>query len=211
MQTTADGSEIEPYDVDPKDWTSSEPVRLLSSMGVSGAPSALEPALAFGTRSSMRASELVNIGIHTRLVLSNWSEVGRFYGYIVDCEKIDTRCDKRADYWSIGWAIGFSSAEVGWDMMFKAEGPNRPWVSVGTTFVIFSDGSGFGEDGRASIEVGHAGNFGVGYDFGVVGIGLRVTAARDWLVFGTTGASLITGLISIDVLLPRDHEDHNKR
>ena len=209
--TTADGAEIEPYDIDPKDWTTSEPVRLMSSMGVSGAPSAFEPALAFGTRNSRRASDLVNVGIHTRLVLANWSQMRRFYGYIVDCEEIDTRCDKRADYWPIGWAIGLSSAELGWDVMVRREGPNRPWVSFGSTFVVFTDGSGFGEDGSPTIEVGHAGTLGAGYDFDIVGIGVRITAARDWLLFATSGASHITALISIDLLLPRDHEDRRKR
>ena len=210
VPTAPDGAEIDQEELEPKDWTVSEPVRLMSSLGTSGAPESLEPAIAFGTRNSMRASDMVNVGINTRLVLSNWSETGRFYSYVSDCETIDTRCDKRADYGVIGWMIAFSSAEVGFDVMFRREGPNRAWASVGTTLVLFTDGTGFGEDGGVSFDVGHAGTFGVGYDFEVVGIGLRATAARDWLLFGTTGPALLSAFVSVDVLLPRDHEDRKR-
>jgi hypothetical protein len=199
---------VPPADTDERMWTASEPVRLVSSIGASGASTAdLEPTIGFGTRNSFRASQYATIGIRTQLLMRNWSETGRFYGYIADCEKIDTRCDKRADYWPIGWMMVFANAEVGWDFMVRPEGPHKPWLSIGSALVLYQSGKGLGEDGPAEGIVGHAGTLGFGYDFEVVGIGFRTSIARDWLLFGTTGAPLVTALLSIDVLLPRNHPD----
>lgn len=191
-------------------WTPSEPVRLTSMIGVLGTTGYdrdLETSIGFGTRTSLRISEYLTLGLTNALFLRNWSELGRYYGYISDCEKLDTRCDHAANYWAIGWAMAIASAQAGFDIMLRPEGTQHPWLSIGSTLVVFQSGRGFGEDGTADFHVGHAGALGVGYDFDVVGFGLRATYANDWTAFASSGPPLLSVMFSIDVLLPRDHPD----
>ncbi|MBL9015249.1 MAG: hypothetical protein JNL83_13785 [Myxococcales bacterium] len=209
-RTTSDPVEEEPPEPPGDPWTAAERVRLISSIGVSGnaSPSSdLETTIGFGTRVSWRVHELVTFGIHDHLLLRNWRETGRYYGYISDCEKIDTRCDRRADYWAIGWAMAFSTAQVGWDVTFRREGSNEPWISAGSALMVYSSGRGIGEEGSADLQIAHAGTLGVGFDFEVIGVGLRASYAADWTAFAASGPPILSVLVSIDVLLPLKHPD----
>lgn len=191
-------------------WTASEPVRLISSLGVSGLTHPgqdLNFTIGFGTRVSYRFARYVTLGIHDHVLLGNWNQVQRYYDYIVDCEKIDTRCDRRSDYWAIGWALALSSAQAGWDVMLRSEGPNKPWLSAGSSVMVFSSNTGFASDRPNQWVIAHTGNLGAGYDFEVIGFGLRLSYTNDSILFASNGPHVLNVLFSIDVLLPRDHED----
>lgn len=183
---------------------------MISSIGLSGLTEPrqdLDVAIGFGTRVSFRIARYVTIGIHDHVLLGNWKQVQRYYDYIADCEKIDTRCDRRSDYWAIGWALALSSAQAGWDVMLRSEGPNKPWVSAGSSLTVFSTNAGFASDQTNQWVVAHTGNLGVGYDFDIVGFGVRASYTNDSILFASNGPHLLSVLFSIDVLLPRDHED----
>ena len=189
-------------------------MRLINSMGTSGS---IQPqrdfgaTIGFGTRSSWRFARYATVGVRQHLLLRNWDEVSRYYGYISDCEAIDTRCDRRADYWSVGWLIAISTAEAGWDIMLRAEGTNEPWISAGTALTLYTDGNGLGAEGANRWIIAHSGTAGVGYDWEVVGIGIRISYANDSILLATSSDQLLTVLFSLDVLLPRDHGDRRKR
>jgi hypothetical protein len=186
---------------------------LISSTGISGTTGSdpdLKFTLGFGTRVSTRISRYFTIGLRNHVLLRNWGQVSRFYDYAKNCESIDTRCDTRQDYWAIAWALALASAEAGWDLMFHSEGRNRPWLSAGTAILLYNDNTGFASDKPNDWVLGHTGTFGIGYDYEVVGFGLRISYANNSLLLGTTGPPVFSALLSVDVLLPRDHGDRRR-
>ena len=198
----------------PTEWTRSERVRLITSTGASGTTGSdpdLAFTLGFGTRVSMRVSRYLTLGLRNHVLLRNWGQVSRFYDDAWSCESIDTRCDYRQDFWAIGWALALAEAEAGWDLMFHTEGPNKPWLSAGTAILVYNDTTGFASDKAIDWVVGHTGTLGIGYDREVVGFGLRVSYANNSLLLGTTGPPVLSVLVSVEVLLPRDHGDRRAR
>jgi hypothetical protein len=189
-------------------------VRLISSFGISGAstPRDFQPTLGFGTRVSKRFSEYLTAGIRDQILLRNWRQAVRYYDDIYDCEKIDTRCDRRADYWALGWALVFTSAEVGWDFMLRTEGTYKPWLAMGSSLILYNDNTGFASpDKKVEWVLGHIGTVAAGYDLEVVGVSAHVSVANNYNLLATTGPPLFQALLSIDVLLPTDHEDRKPK
>jgi len=49
------------------------------------------------------------------------------------------------------------------------------------------------------------------YDFDALGVGAHLSYANDSIFIASSGARVFSLLVSLEILLPRDHGDHRRR
>jgi hypothetical protein len=104
-----------------------------------------------------------------------------------------TAQDKSWGY-AFGWLAGTSMIGAGWQLTFASPAETKGWFSVGTRVVLFIDT----RDEEDEAAWAHAACANAGYDIGKTGFGIRVAWAPDAVLFGSTGAPLLSVLATIE-------------
>ena len=166
--------------------------RLIIGAGASGFTGDHQATFGLRLRFSKPIAQYVSIGGYAGVGARAWRAVPRLYRSLDDCDPKDGECLAKDIFgYPFGWVVAFGAFEAGWDLMLHRGRGETPWLSFGTTILVLSDN---GEAGATNGEttryvVGHAGNLGVGYDFGSVGLGVRATVARDFAIFAAGGSA----------------------
>lgn len=129
------------------------------------------------------------VGLHTSLALRNWQVIGDFY------RRLDPKTSEVAYGYALGWLAGTGLLTAGPHFTFRARGDVEPWLSFGSSLVLAIDT----REASDTVIFGHAAYFGVGYDLGAGGFGVRVNyAPADAILFKTTGPSVLSAMATIE-------------